>query len=121
MDTVTGNWVSKVHPVTRGAEADDPMELVATPVEGDPDVMLECILQEFIWMGWTAEQLFGLFGSPLYPVLNELMAYYGEEQVRARIHALLGQSGTFRFREVLDDTPEPDDEPELIQLSLRKD
>jgi hypothetical protein len=103
-------------------EPADPMELMATPVQGDPEVMLQCIVQEFAWMGWNAEQLLELFGSPAYPVLNQLREHYGAEEVRQRIQALLGRSGVFRFRETIAPDPEPeeDDEPELIQLSIRK-
>ncbi len=98
------------------------MELVATPVQGDPEVMLQCIVQEFAWMGWDADQLLGLFHSPAYPVLNQLREHYGEAEVRQRIQALLGRSGVFRFRETIAEDPEPaeDDEPELIQISIRR-
>lgn len=122
MKPQANNLVSKVHPLTRALEPEDPMELVATPVGGDPDVMFECIVQEFVWMGWDADQLFELFRSPNYPVLNQLLGLYGEDQVRERIRELLGRTGTLRFREVIDDEPDPDgdDEPELTQLSVRK-
>jgi hypothetical protein len=96
------------------------MELVATPVEGDPDFMLRCIVEEFAWMGMGAEQLLGLFRSPEYPVLNHLLRHYGEEAIQERVRALLGPIGTIRFREVIDDEPEPgeDEGTELIQLSV---
>jgi hypothetical protein len=114
--------VPKVHPMTRAVEPEDPMEIVATPVQGDPDVMLQCLVQEFAWMGWDFEQLMELFHNPFYPVLNQLLAYYGEEAVRERVQALVGRSGVFRVHEVIEDEPEPaeDDEPELIQLSVQK-
>jgi hypothetical protein len=116
------HFVPKVHPLDRGVEAEDPMELVATPVQGDPDVMLQCLVQEFAWMGWDLEQLMELFHNPCYPVLNQLLAYYGEDEVRARVQALVGRSGVFRVHEVIEDESEPteDDEPGLIQLSVQK-
>ena len=114
------NPVPKVHPLARGVEAGDPLELVATPVEGDPEYMLQCMVAEFAWMGLSAEELLGLFRSPAYPVLNQLREYFGDVGVRERIDALLGSFGGLRFSAVVDDEPEPDEEdgPTLIQLSV---
>jgi hypothetical protein len=116
----TPHLVPKVHPATRAVEADDPLELVAEPVLGDPDLMLECLVQEFAGLGWDADQLLSLFHSPDYPVLNQLLAYYGAAEVRRRVGGLLGDVGVFRVRETVAADPDPeDDEPELIQLTIR--
>lgn len=121
MSGATGDWVPKVHPATRAVEPEDPMEMIATPVVGDPDVMFECLVQEFIGMGWGLAELVMLFRSPGYPLLNELLSLYGEDQVRERIQQMLSRSGTLRFREVIVDEPDGEsDEPELVQLNLRK-
>ena len=115
----TESWVPKVHPLSRQVEPEDPMELVATPAPGDPGVMLECVVQEFAWMGWDAEQLLALFHSPAYPVLNQLLEHYGEAEVRRRVEGLLARSGVFRVHETIADDPEPEgEEPELIQVSV---
>jgi hypothetical protein len=84
------------------------MELVATPVQGDPALMLQCLVQEFAGMGWDVETLMALFHSPDYPVLNQLLAYYGEEVVRERVGALLDELGVFRVHEVIAPDPEPE-------------
>jgi hypothetical protein len=122
MQPTTNRLVSKIHPLTRAVEPEDPMELVATPVEGDPDVMLECLVQEFAWMGWDAEQLMGLFRNSSYPVLNQLLRHYGDKDVRRRVEAILGRFGRLRFRETIVEDPDPEDhdEPELIQLTVRR-
>ena len=116
------DFVPKVHPLDRLVEADDPMELVASPVEGDPEVMLECLVQEFAWMGWPAEQILGLFHDPQYPALHGLLGFFGEEGVRQRVTAVVGRLGGIRFAAYVDDDPEPNDddrEPELIELGVR--
>jgi hypothetical protein len=100
-------------------ESEDPLELMATPAPGDPDVMVESIVQEFVWMGWSAEQLLELFQSPMYPVLNQLREYYGDEVIRQRVEGIVGRAGRLSFRETISDEPDSiaDDEPELLQLS----
>lgn len=108
-------WAPKVHPLTRAVEAEDPMELMAEPVVGDPAVMLECILQEFLWMGWTPEQLLGLFHDPGYPVLGELRHYYGDEAIRRQLEAMVSHWGVLQFRETI---VEGEEEPELVQITL---
>ena len=113
-------FVPKVHPGTRSVEAEDPLELMAMPATGDPEVMLECLVQEFVWMGWDEEQLMALFDSPLYPVLSQLRECFGTEEVRRRLRMILSQQGLFRVRETIDDTPQPEpEEPELVQIEIR--
>jgi hypothetical protein len=124
MTQSVNQFVPKVHPLTRGFESEDPMELQATPVTGDPEVMLRCVVQEYAWMGWDSEQIFGLFGQPLYPALNALLEFYGEVGVRGRISQVLGRSGVLRFAETLNDPSSLEEEleadagPELIQIRV---
>jgi hypothetical protein len=113
--------VPKVHPVTRAVEAEDPMELIATPATGDATVMLECIVQEFAFMGCDEEQLMGLFRGSDYPVLAGLRAAFGEDEIRRQLRVILDRQGVFHVRERIDDGPNPDElEPELIQIGVRQ-
>lgn len=114
-------FVPKVHPITREIEADDPMELVATPADGDPDVMLDCIIQEFAWQGYDAEGLLRLFLNPEYPVLNQLLDCFGPAEVRRRVDDMMGGFDAFSVRASVVETPDPDDEhePELLELLVR--
>ena len=94
---------------------------MAEAAPGEPDVMFECIAQEFAWMGWSIDQLMELFHAPGYPVLNQLLELFGEAEVRQRLERLVAGVGIFRVREVIDEDPEPDnDESELIQLNIRR-
>lgn len=112
-------WTPKVHPLSREMEADDPMELVAEPAPGDPNVMFECIVQEFAWMGWERDQILALFHDPNYPVLNQLRELFGENEIRSRLAGLTAAVGVMRVSETIDDEPDSD-EPELIQLHVRQ-
>ncbi len=120
MTTHVANWVPKVHPITRPVEPDDPLTLHATPVAGDPEVMLRCLVQEYAWMGWDAEQILNLFRDPNYPVLHDLLRIYSENGIRERIAAVLEQTGVFCCEATVQEEPEPlEDEPGLIQLGIR--
>ncbi len=114
-DRPDDRWVEKVHPLSRRAENDDPLELMAQPAIGDPDVMLECILQEFAWMGWSVEQLLSLFQHPGYPVLNQLREFYGDAEVRRRVETLAARWGQLRFRETVVD---PEEDVQVVQITL---
>jgi hypothetical protein len=109
------NLVPKVHPATRAVEPDDPMSLFATPVAGDPDVMLQAVVHEYAWMGWDAEQILGLFRDPFYPLLNDLRDALGEDVLRQRIGAIFECAGVYRFRATVREAPE-EIEPELVQI-----
>jgi hypothetical protein len=120
MNPGSEKWVPKVHPATRAVEAEDPFELHATAVTGDPEVMLQCLVQEYAWMGWDAARIIGLFRDPSYPALNALREAFGEEGVSRRVHELLATMGVYRFEGTVHDEPEPDDaEPERIELGIR--
>lgn len=109
-------WVEKVHPLSRDATAEDPFELMAEPVAGDPQVMLACMLEEFLWLGWNADDLFALFHHPGYPVLVQLREHFGDAMIRNEIDNLLARTGVLQFRETIAADDEP--EPELIQITL---
>jgi hypothetical protein len=109
--------VPKVHPATRPVEADDPFSLHATAVSGEPEVMLECLVQEYAWMGWNTEQILDLFRDPGYPALASLLDFFGADDVRRRVEVVLKRMGVFRVSGTVRDEPESqEEEPELIQL-----
>jgi hypothetical protein len=122
MHTPDPHWAPKVHPLDRGLEPEDPFELMAEPVGGDPQVMLECLLQEFIWMGWDAQSLELLFHSPDYPVLGALARHFGADELRRRIAEWTARTGVLRFREQIAECAADDDDeehgPELVQIQL---
>lgn len=114
------DFVPKTDPRSRHAEPEDPMELMAEQVVGDPAIMLECILQEFAWMGWNSEQLLSLFHNPGYPMLCDLRAHYGDDEIRRQVEALVEGWGVFQFRETIaEPDPTEDEEPlSLVQIDL---
>jgi hypothetical protein len=115
----SGHFVPKVHPATRPVEAEDPMSLHATSIAGDPDMMLQCLVHEYAWLGWDADHILGLFRDPFYPALHDLLQRFGEDRIRRRLHEILSALGVLHFEEVLQPDPEPEhDEPALIELGV---
>lgn len=112
----TGTWVPKVHPLTRPMEADDPLELIAQPAFGDPLLMLRCLLQEFLTLGWEPQALAGLLNDPGYPLLVALGRQVGQAEVRRCLDDLVARGAQLRVVEQIVD--EPRDEEELDEGPL---
>jgi hypothetical protein len=109
--------VPKVHPATRPVEPDDPFTLYAIPVPGDPEIMLDCLVQEYANMGWGVEQIVGLCRDPFYPALYRLWQLWGAERIQELVAERLRQSGASRFQVVIHEESSPA-EPELFSLGI---
>jgi hypothetical protein len=73
-------------------EPDDPMELKGVTLpDGDPDVMLDNIVQEYLFMGWSSKQIYHLFWSPYYGATHQIYKLKGADHVMGRIRHLAGQ------------------------------
>ncbi len=67
-------------------EDDDPMELVQVYLpEGDEEMMAECFVEEFIWLGYDSERLLDLFRNPFYAGAHGIYRRRGEPYVRSLI------------------------------------
>jgi hypothetical protein len=121
MTAESSRFVPKVHPATRPAEAEDPLALEAVSLEGDPELMLQCVVQEYAWMGWEGEQILSLFRDPFYPALHELWDRYGEANLRERIADLIRHTGVFHIQLTIRERPESESEElahELVELGI---
>ena len=67
-------------------EPGDPMELVGVGLpEGDPDYMAECLVEEFMLLGWDERKLMTLFARPFFQTTHRIYREKGEDHVRALI------------------------------------
>ena len=82
----------------RPIEDSDPMLLTAEPVDGDPELMLTSLIEEFARQGFDADHIMKLFGSPFFQATWGLRQLLGEQGVRTRIEATLARCGVMRFR-----------------------
>ncbi|MCB1364049.1 MAG: hypothetical protein KDK02_08000 [Rhodobacteraceae bacterium] len=68
------------------AAENDPMEFVAVPLpEGDPDLMAQCVIEEFMLMGWSERRLMTLFTHPGFRATHRIYVDRGEAHVRELI------------------------------------
>lgn len=91
---------AKPHPKDRPIEPEDPLNLHAVEVPGDPERMLRLLVEEYARMGWDLESLLRLFREPFYRAAHGLWLLYGEEELRRRISDALARCGVIRSRTV---------------------
>ncbi len=88
--------VVKPHPASRAVEPEDPLELQGTAVPGDPEQMLEVLVEEFAQIGWTSEQILHLADNPFYQAFYGLKRLLGDEAFRRTVRSVLGRCGVMR-------------------------
>lgn len=108
-------FIEEKHPRHRAVEEDDPMQLNADAVYGDPEVMLESLIEEYARMGQSAGQIAEIFSLPFFQATYGLNRHFGEQSIHERIDAVLQRSGVFRFT-----TVEARREPELVQITVNR-
>ena len=108
------NAAPKVHPATRAIEPEDPMNLHGVEVDGDPEIMLRMLVEEYARMGCGLDELMDLCRQPFYVGFHGLLQFYGEAELKRRVSGILSRCGVFRvvMREA---TPQLE---QLVQLDL---
>ena len=67
-------------------DEDDPYELIGVGLsDGNLDEMAECIVDEYIRLGWTDEQLLRLFTRPFFVMTHRIYRQKGEDWVRVLV------------------------------------
>ncbi len=67
-------------------EPGDPMELVGVGLpEGNIDQMAECLVEEYMLLGWNERQLMALFTRPFFRTTHRIYLDKGEDYARALI------------------------------------
>ena len=78
--------------MSKPVEPDDPMELVGVEVPGcDSEEVLDDVVQEYLLMGWGAQQILMLFASPYYAFTHGIYRQLGPTRVRRRVLELFEQ------------------------------
>ena len=66
-------------------ESDDPMELVGMVMPGEPgqlEAMAECLVEEYVRLGWDARRLMTLFVNPMFMATHRIYRQKGAAYVR---------------------------------------
>lgn len=114
MESMSGDFVPKVHPATRPVEPEDPMNLFAVEVPGEPELMLRLLVEEYARMGWGLDALSDLFRDPFYVAAHGLWLHFGEEELRRRLAAMLRRVGVVRTKTTMTAPPSE----RLVQIDL---
>ena len=109
---------NRTHPKDRAPQADDPMEISGIEIEGDPQVMLQCIVEEFARMGCDAEDILRMFDDPFFQGPYGINLAFGRQYIRRYVTSMLKQSGVMRVR-VIEQPPEEDLEPVTLTVGGR--
>ncbi|MCC7087191.1 MAG: hypothetical protein IT427_19485 [Pirellulales bacterium] len=113
MASTQENLVEKIHPATRELLPDDPLEMHAFEVPGDPELMFRLLAEEYARIGMGAEAIMQLARNPFYQGLHGLWRLFGEEGMRNRLAAIVRRCGVIRTT-----TTEPAPPPETVQIRL---
>ena len=63
-------------------EPNDPHELVGVSLaEGDCDFMAECLVEEYLLLGWSDRQLMSLFERPCFGMTHRIYLDRGHQYV----------------------------------------
>ncbi len=104
----------KTHPATREVLPDDPMQMHGNEVPGDPQLMLQLLVEEYARMGWGVDAVMELAKDPNYQSFHGLYLLFGEEGLCQRVSEIISRCGVFRVK-----TEEAPTEPtNLVQIDL---
>jgi hypothetical protein len=84
------------HPKDRAWQPEDPLMMRAVPVNGAPELMLDCLIEEYAHQGWDREALLKLFDDPFFKATHGLKGLLGEQALRDRVDEVLGRCGVIR-------------------------
>ncbi len=67
---------------------EDPMEMIGMVMPGEPgqlEAMAECLVEEYVRLGWDARRVMTLFVNPMFLATNRIYRQKGEAYVRELI------------------------------------
>jgi hypothetical protein len=88
------------HPKDRPMEVEDPLQLNALELDGDPEVLLTCLVEEFARMGWDADAILRTFSQEEYQGPHRLLKRLGPERARQRVEQIIARCGVWKMRTV---------------------
>jgi hypothetical protein len=77
-------------------DTEDPMELVGMVLPGEAgqlEAMAECIVEEYVRMGWDERRLMALFVNPMFLATYRIYRQKGEAYVRNLVRKTCARYG----------------------------
>ncbi|HEX9618271.1 MAG TPA: hypothetical protein VGA03_12735 [Anaerolineales bacterium] len=77
-------------------DTEDPMELVGMVLPGEAgqlEAMAECVVEEYVRMGWDERRLMVLFVNPMFLATYRIYRQKGEAYVRNLVQKTCAQYG----------------------------
>ena len=87
---------AKTHPLDREWLPEDPNEMFAVQLPGDPEVMLALVVEEYLRLGFDSDQILTLAADPNYRALHAAYLRWGESELHRRIENCARRVGVFR-------------------------
>lgn len=84
----------------------DPMELVGVALpqaDADYDYMAQCLVEEYVMLGWNDAQLMSVFTQPNFQATHRIYRDKGEQYVRSLIQRVREKWSRGRIREGVSD------------------
>jgi hypothetical protein len=97
MNEQQSSAVPKVHPASREALPDDPLEMQAFEIPGDRELMLRLLVEEYARVGWGVEAMMQMASDPIYTAFHGLHQSLGEEALCRRIIDIVARCGVIRI------------------------
>jgi hypothetical protein len=106
--------VPKVHPASREILPEDPLEMYAVEIPGDPELMLRLLVEEYARIGFDVEDILRLARDPNFVAFHGLWKLYGEPELRRCVSEIRSRCGVMRVTAV-ETEPLSD---RLVQITL---
>jgi hypothetical protein len=113
MNQTDVNPIPKVHPASREILPDDPMEMQGFEIPGNPQLMLQLLVEEYARIGMGVDQIVQLAHDPNYTAFYGLRRSLGNEEFDRRVRAIVLRCGVMRVKA----TEQPLAE-QLVQIEL---
>lgn len=94
------NAVAKVHPASREILPDDPLEMHALEVPGDPALMLRLLVEEFGRIGSDVDDIICLARDPNYVAFHGLWQLFGEQEFCRRVAEIRARCSVIRVKAI---------------------
>ena len=98
MEFFSSNAVPKVHPASREALPDDPLEMQAFEVSGDPELMLRILVEEYTRIGWGVDAIMRLAHDPNFTAFYAFRQLLGADVLRQSISRIVARCGVMRVK-----------------------